>query len=245
MTAAALLLGGCSGSTGKDADTEDRRAKVHYQIGLDALQKNQLPKAFEELMYAEKLDPNMPEALDALGYAWRLRGDLKKSEAYYKKAIRAGSGSVSYTNYGSLLIEMERYDEAKENLLKALKDPRYQGQFVANILLGDACMGLKQYEEAISAYRQAGRLNPHQTLSRIKEAQVFIALEKLNFAEALYDTLLRENPADRGALQGILDLYALQNRKDMAIMHLQNYLSQPSLAPLDRAWATDELVKLR
>lgn len=242
---AAALLGGCSGSRDTDDETQQRRAKLHYQIGLDALQKNQLPKAFEELMLAEKIDPEMPEALDTLGYAWRLRGNQKKSEEYYKRAIRAGSGSISHTNYGSLLIEMKRYAEAKENLEKALKDPRYHGQFIANVLLGDANMGLEKYEEAMDAYRQAGRLNPNQTLTRIKEAKVFIALEKPNFALALYETMLREDPTNRGALEGALELYALQKERTLARYHLQNFISHPSVSKQDRAWATSELVKLR
>jgi len=140
---------------------------------------------------------------------------------------------------------MGEYGDAKENLLKALKDPRYQGQFVANVLLGDACMGLKQFEEAMSAYRQAGRLNPNQSLTRIKEAKVFIALDKLSYAQALYETLLRKDPKDRAALEGALELYNLKNDRASARQHLQNYISLPSIPPLDRAWATDELVKLR
>jgi len=242
---AALLLAGCSGSGKLSEEQELRRARLHYQIGLDALHKNQLPKAFEELMQAEKIDPSQPEVLDALAYAWRLRGNHKKSEIYYKRAIRAGSGSTSHTNYGSLLLELGRFDEAKSHLKKALEDPRYQGQHIAYILLGDAYLGLKEYEKAIEAYRKAGWLNPDQTLTRIKEAWAFAASGRLNFAQALFESALRQEPNNRIVLEGLLDV--LKARKDYpaARTQLQNYISRPAVSDLDRAWATDELLKLR
>jgi len=241
----AVTLTGCSGSHKMEQSKQEKLAKLHYQMGLDALHKNQLPKAFDELMMAEKLSPDMPENLDTLAYAWRLRGNLKQSEVYYKKAIRAGSGSISHTNYGGLLIELERYKEAKEHLLKALEDPRYHGQYIATILLGDALFGLKEYEEAINSYRQAGLMSPNQTITRLKEARAFTALQRRNIAKALYETILRDEPNNRTALEGLLEIFAVNNDKQSARLQLQNFIGQPSVSKLDRAWATDELVKLR
>lgn len=240
-----LLLTGCSGANKPSEEQQQKRVKLHYRIALDALHKNQLPKAFEELMYAEKIDPNQPEVLDALAYAWRLRGNHQKAEAYYKRAIRAGAGSSSHTNYGSLLVEMGRFEEAKIHLQKALEDPRYHGQHIAYVLLGDAFLGLKEYEKAIDAYRNAGRLNPNQTLTRIKEARVFAASNRLNFAQALFESVLRQEPANRTALEGLLEILKTRNNYAAARTQLQNYISRPAVSDLDRAWATDELVKLR
>lgn len=242
--AGALFLGGCAGSEA-DLERQEKSAKLHYQIGLDALQKNRLPKAFDELMLAEKLNPEMPETLDALAFAWRLRGNQKKSEQYYKKAIRAGSGSKSYTNYGSLLIEMKRYKDAKNNLLKALEDPRYHGQFIATLLLGDACMGLEQYEEAIDNYRKAGSFKPDQTLTRFKEAEAFVALKRIDFALATYESLLREQPNNVNAMRGVLMMLKLKGDKVAASQKLQAFIGNPSVADRDRTWATAELLRLR
>ena len=57
--------------------------------------KNSYRRAFEEFMLADEINPNQPETLNLLAYSWYLYGDLKKSELYYKRAIRAGGGSTS------------------------------------------------------------------------------------------------------------------------------------------------------
>lgn len=242
----ALLLAGCQSNSNRQLldDKKLKRADIHYQIGLDALYKNQLPKAFDELMKSEAIDPNRPEVLDALGYAWRLRGNLEKSESYYLRALRSGAGSSTYNNYGSLLLESKRYAEAKVQLEKALDDPRYRKQFIAYINLGDALMGLGQFDHAIDAYRQAGAFNPRQTLSRVKEADAYVSQKRYNYAQALYETLLRENSLNRSALEGFVKLLTLRNDKANARKYLIAFIEKTT-SRLDRAWASDELEKLR
>lgn len=243
---ATLLLAGCQSSANKQLSEADqlKRVKIHYQIGLDALHKNQLPKAFDELMKAEAIDPHDVEVLDALGYAWRLRGNFKKSESYYLRAIRSGASSSTYTNYGSLLLEMKRYADAKVQLDKALEDPRYRNQFVAYINLGDALLGLGKFDDAIHAYRQAGLFNPEQSFSRIKEADAYVSYKRYNYAQALYESILRENGHNRVALEGLLKLLKLRNDRATARKHLKAF-KEISISELDRAWAADELDKLR
>lgn len=242
LIASALLMSGCQ-SNKMSREDEAKRAKLHYQIGVDALHKNQLPKAFEELMLSEKIDPSQPDVLDALAYAWRVRGNLEKSELYYKRAIRLGAGSASYNNYGSLLLELKRFAEAKTQLEKALEDPRYRNQFIAYINLGDAYLGLNQFDEAIRTYRQAGAFTPGQTFSRIKEAKAYVAYNRLNYAQVLYETLLSEEPTNRAALEGLLEVLILRKDYRTARLHLKNFKTL-HVPELDRAWAADELDKL-
>lgn len=240
----ALLLVGCQSNTNKaDHEKQLKRAKLHYQIGLDALYKNQLPKAFEELMRAEEIDPNQPEVLSLLAHAWRLRGNFDKAESYYKRAIQSGAKSATYNNYGSLLLEMKRYSEAKVQLEKALEDPRYRRQFIAYINLGDALLGLKKLDDAVYAYRQASVFNPNQSISRIKEAQAYVVYKRLNYAQALFETILREEPKSRAALEGLLEVLKLRKDSAAAKKQLRTFKGQSDLE-LDRAWAADELEKL-
>jgi len=244
MITAALLLSGCSGSNKPSDEDQLKRAKLHYQLGLDALYKNRLPKAFEEFMLAEEIDPNQPEVLDALGYAWRIRGDLEKSEGYYKRALRAGAGSATHNNYGSLLLQMKKFDKAKVQLKKALEDPRYRNQFMAFINLGDAYLGLKQFDEAIRTYQKAGSFNLKQTISRIKEAEAHVAYNQLNYAQALYEEMFKEESANRAVVEGLVNVLKLRNDRTTARQYLGKFMEQPSVSKLDRAWAADAMMKL-
>ena len=243
ILAALLLLSGCAG-TKKSDEEQLKRAKLHYQIGLDALYKNQLPKAFEEFMLAEEIDPNQPEVLDALGYAWRVRGDLEKSQSYYKRALRAGAGSATHNNYGSLLLQMKQFKEAKAQLKKAIEDPRYRNQFMAYINLGDAYLGLNEFDEAIRSYRQAGSFNLRQTLSRIKEAEAHIAYNQVNYALDLYESMFKEEPSSRPVLEGLLKVLAMKNDTTTARQRLGTFMEQPTVSQQDRAWAAKSMLKL-
>ena len=71
LISGALLLSGCQSAASKAYDeNEIKRAKSHYNLGLDAINKNQLPKAFDELMQSDAINPNQPEVLDLLAYSW-------------------------------------------------------------------------------------------------------------------------------------------------------------------------------
>lgn len=244
LTTALLMLSGCSGSNKPSDEDQLKRAKLHYQLGLDALYKDRLPKAFEEFMLAEEIDPNQSEVLDALGYAWRLRGNLEKSEVYYKRALRAGAGSATHNNYGSLLLQMKKFEKAKEQLTKALEDPRYRNQFMAYINLGDAYLGLNEFDEAIRTYRKAGSFNLKQTLSRIKEAEAHIAYNQLNYAQVLYEDMFNEEPDNRAVIEGLVRVLKLRDDRNTARQRLGNFMEQPSISKQDRTWAAETMMKL-
>lgn len=243
LLASMLLLTACQTDAKHDPEKRDKLAKLHYQIGLNALQHNQLPKAFDELMQSNELQPNQPEVLDALAYAWRLRGDLKKAELYYKKSLRASSRSATHNNYGSLLLQMKRYKDAEAQFRKALDDPRYPNPHIAYINLGDALIEQGQFNEAIAAYRQASLLHPKQIVSQLREAEAYVRYNRPHYAQALYETMLRKFPQSRPVMQGLLVLLEKQGDIAEARRKLATFRDHAK-DPLNRAWAVDELERL-
>ncbi len=226
-----------------DREVLKKRANAHFDIGVDALRSGNLPKAFDELMLADKILPHQPHILDTLGNAWRMRGDLNKAEQYFKKALRYGDQPSIHTNYASLLLQMGRFSDARAEIAKTLKDPRYAKQDIAYIILGDSLIGEGKLDEGIQAYRRAGRINPRQLLSRLREARVYANSGRYSFAIALYETLLREHPDNREAVMGLIPL--LKQQGDMQHIHhylvnLRNYTRNKA----DRAWAEEQLTKL-
>jgi len=239
----ALLLGACSGKQLSD-EKQQKLAKLHYQMGIDALSKGLLPKAFKELIESNKIQPDQYEVEDALAYAWRLRGDLEKAEGFYKKALAHGGVASTQNNYGSLLIQMKRYKEAEAVLRKALEDPRYPNQDLLFINLGDALLEQGQFNDAIKAYRKAQIFRPNELVPKIREADAYMRFNRTNYARALYETLLRKNPGNRALVQGLLDVLKKQNDLPAA-RSLLNSFRQDTANPLDKAWASDELEKIR
>ncbi|MDX8392558.1 MAG: tetratricopeptide repeat protein [Mariprofundaceae bacterium] len=222
---------------------KQKQIESHYRLGLDALNKNHLPKAFKELLHAERLDPKRTDVLDALGYAWLLRGDQEKSLAYYKRAIANQPTARTYNNYGTLLLTMEKPQKAEEAFHKALDDPRYNHPDYAYINLGDALLMQDKFNDAITAYRQARLLNPHQELSRLKEASAYMQNKRPAFARAMYETILRDSPGNKSALEGLLPLLQAEHETGAARQQLQVFIKRSSV-PLDRTWASEMLEAL-
>lgn len=222
-------------------ESVNKRVESHYLLGLDALEKHDLPKAFKELLYAEKLDPNRADVLDALGYAWRLRGDFDKSQATYTRALSIGPTARIWNNYGTLLMAMHKPKEAEAAFRKALNDPSYLHPDYAYINLGDALLMQNRLADAIAAYRQARLLNPHEDLSRLKEAAAYSSHGRPTFAIAMYETILRDSPANKDAMAGLIPLLKKQGKFSEARQQLQTFI-KTTHEPMDRAWA-EELLK--
>lgn len=238
-----LLLSACQPAKKYEPEKQSKLANLHYQMGLNALHNGQLPKAFDELLQSNELQPGQPEVLDALAHAWRLRGDLEKAESFYKKSLQASSRSSTHNNYGSLLLQLKRYQEAESQFRTALDDPRYPNPEIAYINLGDALLEQGRFNDAIAAYRQATLLNRTQNLSRIKEAEAYLRYNRPHYAQALYETLLRKHPDNRGILQGLLALLKKHGNLGTARKQLETF-REHAKDPLDKAWAADELDRL-
>ena len=242
ITLAALVLTGCA-SNHKRSEQQEKLAKLHYQLGVDALSKGILPKAFDELMESNELRPNQPEVLDALALAWLLRGDMKKSEEFYRKSLRIKPMASTQNNYANLLNKLERYPEAEEMARLALDDPRYPNQDLAFINLGDALLGQGKLEEAVHSYGQAQIFNSSSLLPQLKTANAYTQHSRFNEAEVLYRTLLQKQKDNRAIIEGMLEMLKKQNRLAEARRLLRDF-SQNSSSALDQAWVRDELERL-
>lgn len=243
LSLAALLFSGCTSSHKQAVEQQEKLARLHYQLGVDALGKGMLPKAFDELMESNSLHPNQPDVLDALAYAWLLRGDMVKSEEFYRRSLRIKPQASTQNNYANLLNRLERYEEAGKMARRALDDPRYPNQDLAFINLGDALLGQGRLNEAIRSYSQAQAFNGSNPLPRLKTAHAYARLGRLNEAEMLYKDLLREQEHNRAVTEGLLGILKQQGRLTEA-RHLLNEFARHASSSRDRAWARHELGQL-
>ncbi len=238
----ALALSACASSSSVNSpDKQARLADIHYRLGIDALGKQgMLPKAFQELIQSDNIRPDQPPVLDALAYAWLLRGDMKKSETFYRRAIRLGAGAATYNNYANLLNRMKRYKAAEEAARQALNDPSYPHQDLAFINLGDALLGQKQFEPAIAAYQSATVFNPNNVIIQLRMAHAYQKLGKLREARLLYETFLIKQRGNRTAVEGLLAVLDQQQDRRAAASVLHRF-SRHAATALDKAWAQNEL----
>jgi len=241
-----MALSACATATRiDDPDKQAKLANIHYRLGVDALGKQgMLPKAFNELMKSDDILPDQPAVLDALAYAWLLRGDMKKSETYYLRAIRHDAGAATFNNYANLLNRLKRYPEAETAARKALDDPRYPNQDLAFINLGDALLGQRKFEAAIESYHQAQVFNSGSTIVDLKLARAYAMHGKLREARALYEILIRKQLDNRSTVEGLVNVMNQQHDNAAARQVLDRF-SQHASSPMDKAWALNELDRLQ
>ncbi|MDX8413278.1 MAG: tetratricopeptide repeat protein [Mariprofundales bacterium] len=233
-----LLLTGCAGSAAHEKSI--KQGQVHYEMGVDALRKGNLPIAFRELIKAQSFEPDNADIIATLALAWRYRGDFARSSALYRQALQRNPTPSMHNNYGILLVQMKDLTQASKQFNLALADPSYIHQDMAFINLGGVLLAQKKYDEAIAAYRKAGMINPTQTLSKLREAEAFIASHREAYAEALLLTMLREQVTDRAALEAVLPLLKLRRDASQATALLHHYIGSSAL-PNEKKWAQQQL----
>jgi type IV pilus assembly protein PilF len=112
-----ILISGCNTVQNK------REAEARYQLGLAYLGEGNGPLALRELLVADKMDPNNAEIHHGMALAFYNREKYQQAEQYFKSALALRkSFSLARSNYGRLLIDLNRYDEAISQLNQVLDD---------------------------------------------------------------------------------------------------------------------------
>src|SRR5579863_639482 len=171
----------------KLAQSNPSNAQYPYWLSRLAYRKTDLQLA---LTYAEKavrLDAAFMKAYDQLGLCYAGLNQTEEAIRAYTKAIRLNQEQALHwpwpsMNLGTLLLRLERLDEAESHLRDSLSiDPRFP---TAHLRLGQVLEKKERYEEALAELEQAAKLDPtypepHYALGRIyRKRRDFKAAER-------------------------------------------------------------------
>jgi tetratricopeptide (TPR) repeat protein len=146
-----------------------------YWLSRLVYRKTNLQLAFRYAERAVRLDPAFMKAYDQLGLCYAGLNQNEEAIQAYKEAIRLNQQQAlrwpwPSMNLGTLLLRLERLDEAESHLRESVSiDPRFP---VAHFRLGQVLERKEQYEEAIVELQQAASLDPtypepHYALGRL------------------------------------------------------------------------------
>jgi tetratricopeptide (TPR) repeat protein len=159
----------------KLAQTNPSNAVYPYWLSRLAYRKTDMQLAFKYAQKAVRLDPAFMKAYDQLGLCYAGLNQTDEAIQAYKEAIRLNQQQAlrwpwPSMNLGTLLLRLERLDEAEARLRDSIGiDPQFP---VAHLRLGQVLEKKEQYEEAIAQLEQAAKLDPtypepHYALARI------------------------------------------------------------------------------
>jgi tetratricopeptide (TPR) repeat protein len=126
-----------------------RRARMHYQVGVENLRQGRSPQAVAALLEAVRWDPASERAELALAEAYRMQGRNQETEAHLLRALQINPGfHQASLNLAALYIQTERYEAAIPHLQRLLSDPTFPGPWRALTNLGWAEYRLGRTDEA-------------------------------------------------------------------------------------------------
>ncbi|MEK9712123.1 MAG: tetratricopeptide repeat protein [Thalassolituus sp.] len=161
----ALLLSACVTTTESrftKKASPDKAVDNYTQLGLGYLQKGRPDWARERLQRALEIDPDDPQANDAMGLVWQTEGELDLAEESFKKALKEDNEfTLARHHLGRLYSRMQNFKEARKPLEESANDRYYNNRVGAYNDLALNFYRMGNSPAAIEAYSQSLRLAPY------------------------------------------------------------------------------------
>jgi Tfp pilus assembly protein PilF len=189
------------------------KSRKHYESALESIRSHDYPKAIQFLSQAIAIYPEYARAHNAKGVVLVLMDNLMKSESEFRDAIRCDSEFAEpHINLGRLLLESERFFEARDELQKAVD--LKQEHVPAIELLIEVMLRIHDENAAVSLVRSLhSRGAEHPAQFHLKIASELERHTMIPLAMEQYSLVLQDQPSDdeRSAAQHALEFIRRSN----------------------------------
>src|SRR5919108_2001260 len=224
----------------------DRSAANHLEWGVQLEQVGRVDDAIAETEKALELDPALVKARVNLLILYAKTGNAQKAEEQYK-ALVASNPDVfpdAYYNYGVLLRNQGKFDEAEQAFRKTVALAPTND--AAHDNLGYLLERKGKLEEAANEYKKAIEANPMSRQAHFKLGRILV--NQQHYAEAIEQLQQTLTPVDEAtpsyeyalgaaygrAGDGTQALHYLEQAKDMAAARGQSSLLSEIEKDLER-----------
>ena len=158
---------------------------LNVQLALGYIEREQLGIAQEKLDKAIEQNPKNVDAYTTMAYLKRIVKEYDVAEDYYLDALDIKDNDPNiHNNYGGLLCQMGRYDDALKEIEKAYKDPFYETPYLAYANAGTCLLDKGDYKQAEQMLRRALREKPNYAGALLSMAEIGVKTEKYLMARA-------------------------------------------------------------
>lgn len=216
-------------------------AEAHYQYGLflfTAGDEQSLTDAVRQTKRAVELAPTNPGPLRLYGHLMMSFKNYKAAIEHYEKALEHATNPSDQRIIKQRLAEaylgLEDLDKA-EALYKELRElelkERNQDDPRLVIALGDIAAKRNNFEEAITLYTQALKLQTNPN-TRLKLGRAYEGAQNLAEAEKAYKQVIKEAPYLAEAYLALGDLQRAQGQSDDALKNYREGFKRTAVAQL-------------
>lgn len=118
---------------------DSRSARLHNNLGYNLMLQNKMEGAESEFRSALELDPKFTTACNNMGTVLARRGDLQAALQQFQQA--SADPAAAHNNVAVVLIEIGRYEQARDELVKTLDLQPNFGPAMVNLSLVQERLG--------------------------------------------------------------------------------------------------------
>jgi type IV pilus assembly protein PilF len=161
--------------TASDEPESRRRARIRLELAANYLDSGQATTALDEIKQSLAIDPNYAEAFNLRGAVYMRMNEIALAEDSFRRAQALNPRDPDTAhNYGVMLCQQRRFNEAVSQFQAALSNPTYRNQARSY-----AAMGLCQE-------RAGDRATAESTLARAFELDASNPVVGYNLSRLLY-----------------------------------------------------------
>lgn len=209
-------------------------AKIHYDLGVNAVEQNRPQEALKEFLEAVRLDPGLAQAHDALGtlYHWSY-GRRDDAKAEFEKAVELRPNfSEAWNNLGVLLADMGDVPGSRKAFETALANPLYRTPFIAQANLGWALHLMGDSAQGEALLRAALTSRPSYCMGHKQLAQLLTTSGRTADADASWREFAKACPDEPEALLRLASLQVKETKFADASRSLLRCVEKAGVRPI-------------
>ncbi|NNH00633.1 MULTISPECIES: type IV pilus biogenesis/stability protein PilW [Acinetobacter Taxon 24D] len=222
----AIFITACQTSTTMVKKDPEKAVKVRTQLAAEYIKSGDLDSAKRTLDQALEMNPRDSAANMMMGILLQQEGSkvsMDKAEAYFKRAISADSKNAqARNNYGTYLYQIERYNDAIEQLNVAGTTLGYDQRYKALENVGRIYLKLGDMANAEKSFKQALQVNRDSYISMLELSEIFYLKQQTTAATQLYEQFVRgvgqKNQGARALWIGIRNARANSDTMGMQVL---------------------------
>lgn len=222
----AIFITACQTPTTMVKKDPEKAVKVRTQLAAEYIKSGDLDSAKRTLDQALEMNSRDSAANMMMGILLQQEGSkvsMDKAEAYFKRAISADpKNAQARNNYGTYLYQIERYNDAIEQLNVAATTLGYDQRYKAFENVGRIYLKLGDMANAEKSFKQALQVNRDSYISMLELSEIFYLKQQAAAATQLYEQFVRgvgqKNQGARALWIGIRNARANSDTMGMQVL---------------------------